>query len=149
MQYGESVAAASKTLSVLGLTLLNWAKTHLARVTRRCVEQSGDCWANGDQWTQSRTGPYKNGAEHSKKSDSAYDVRGLEIKYAFIGSWRRVWPVSAWCRVSQVSTASHYAHLWYAVPVAAPEQRSASWRTCSACGYPCIWRELVARSGQG
>ena len=43
VQYGESVAAASKTLSVLGLTLLNWAKTHLARATRRCVEQSGDC----------------------------------------------------------------------------------------------------------
>lgn len=86
VQDGESVAAASKTLSVLGLISFNWIKTHLARATRRYVEQSGDCWANEDQWTKNRTGPYKNGAYHSRKSDSAHDVRGLEIKYAFIGN---------------------------------------------------------------
>ena len=85
VQDGESVAAASKTLSVLGPTLFNWVKAHLARATQRCVEQSDDCWANGDQWTQNRTGLYKNGADHFRKSDSAYDVRGLEMKYAFIG----------------------------------------------------------------
>ena len=85
VQDGKNVAAASKTLSVLGLALFNWVKAHLARATRRCVEQSGDCWANGDQWTQDRTGLYKNGADHSRKSNSAYDVRGLEINYVFAG----------------------------------------------------------------
>ena len=33
------------------------------------------------------------------------------MKYAFIGRYRRVWPVSVQCRVFGVSVAGYYAHL--------------------------------------
>jgi putative transposase len=77
------------------------------------------------------------------------------MKYAFIGRHRRVWPVSVQCRVLGVSVTGYHAHR---VRRASDAQRrhlsdeallvhikALHAETRGAYGWPCIWRELVAR----
>ena len=76
------------------------------------------------------------------------------MKYAFIGRYRRMWPVSVQCRVFGVSVAGHHAHLGRRAGNASRRHpsdeallvhiKALHAETLSTYGWPRIWRELVA-----
>ena len=77
------------------------------------------------------------------------------MKYAFIGSHRRLWPISVQCGVLKVSTAGYHEHVARRA-LNAPRKhvsdeallvhiRVIHAETHGAYGWPRIWRELLAR----
>ena len=77
------------------------------------------------------------------------------MKYAFIERNRRVWPISAQCRVLEVSIAGYHEHF---IRLASAVQRcrlsddallvhikAIHAETRGGYGWPRIWKELLAR----
>ena len=77
------------------------------------------------------------------------------MKYAFIGSHRRLWPISVQCGVLKVSTAGYHEHVARRTLDAPCRHvsdeallvhiRVVHAETHGAYGWPRIWRELLAR----
>ena len=77
------------------------------------------------------------------------------MKYAFIGSHRRLWPISVQCGVLKVSTAGYHEHVARRALDAPCKHvsdeallvhiRVIHAETHGAYGWPRIWRELLAR----
>jgi putative transposase len=98
--------------------------------------------------------PGENGARHFGKSDGVLRERA-EMKYAFIGRHRRVWPVSVQCRVLQVSVAGYHEHFVRRASTAQRRHlsddallvhiRAIHAQTRGGYGRPRTWRELLAR----
>ncbi len=111
VEWGQSIAAASRTLGLVEQTLFNWVKAHRegalkgadnrSKVTAEQMEISRYA---GWIWRVSRWSAIFWGKSYGVLCQEA------EVKYALIRRHCRVWPIRVQCGMLGVSVAGYHEH---------------------------------------
>ena len=161
VEWGQSIAAASRTLGLVEQTLFNWVKAHREEARSRGRQATGQKGDRRARWEisrlQSTIWRVSRWSAIFLGKAMAYFAKRQEVKYALIRLCHcRVWPIrcySAAC--SGVSVAGYHEHFVRRLHLARRRHltaealvvhiRAVFTANRGAYGWPRIWRELSAQ----